>query len=278
MLRTTLVRLDARTCTCCSAQHPPHRQRHALHRPLRPGGGPALRRASSRAGPRRCAPLPVQYADFGALAAPRRRERPADRAAAVVAPAARRHAAPAGPAHGPAPARELPAHLARAWRWTSRPRSPRSWWPSARREGFTSYMTLLAAWQALLHRYSGPDGHRRRHAHRQPHAARAAAAHRLRGPLGGAAHGPGRRPHLPRAARPRARGVSGRADPPGRALRATRRGALPAARHRPRPHDRHRLRAPQRHGPATAAAARPARSAWSTCRARPCSGAPRCRT
>ena len=36
------------------------------------------------------------------------------------------------------------------------------------REGATLFMTLLAAFQALLARYTGQDGRRRRHAHRRP--------------------------------------------------------------------------------------------------------------
>ena len=113
-----------------------------------------------------------------------------------------------------------------------------------KREGFTSYMTLLAAWQALLHRYSGQTDivvgtpiANRTLPELQPLIGYVAHSVALRTDLGG---DPTFRELLGRVREVMLR----RAEPPGRALRAARRGAVPPARHRPRPHDGQRLRAP----------------------------------
>ena len=71
--------------------------------------------------------------------------------------------------------------------------------------GVTLFMTLLAAFQVLLHRYTGQDDVVVGTHDRRPHPRRARAADRLLRQHPGAAHRPRRRPHLPRAARPRPR-------------------------------------------------------------------------
>ena len=107
----------------------------------------------------------------------------------------------AGAAHRPAPPGR--ARLPRRHRCVVG--CPGGTWPraaprSARANGATLFMALLAAFDALLARYTRPGRHRGRHAGRRPQPRRRSRADRLLRQHPGAAHRPRRRPDLRRAA------------------------------------------------------------------------------
>ena len=103
----------------------------------------------------------------------------------------------------------------------------------SRREGATLFMTLLAAFQVLLHRYSGQEDI----AVGTPIAGR--AAHRTRGAdwllrqHAGTALQPRGQSRIHRVARTGARDRAGRLHASGSTLREARRGTLPQPRHQP---------------------------------------------
>ena len=96
-----------------------------------------------------------------------------------------------------------------------------------RRTGATLFMMLLAAFQALLRRYSGQDGPRGRHAGRRPRPRRAGGADRPLRQHAGAARRPRRRTRRFRELLGAGCGDarSARLRPPGPAVRAAGRGA-----------------------------------------------------
>ena len=228
----------------------PHRRPTAGRWRPRPRAGGALRRLhAGRAGAAARAAGPVRRlralaARAGCRARRSTRQLAYWRAAARRRAAAARAAAPTGRARRcRAPrrrerVRRLRAPLADALR------------ALGRRDGATLFMTLLAAFQALLARDAGQDRHRGRHADRQPQPARDRGADRLL------------RQHARRCAptcratRPSASCSRGcattarRLRPPGRAVRAAGRGAAAGARPRASPlfqvHARDQTRRPSR--------------------------------
>ncbi|RKH50973.1 non-ribosomal peptide synthetase/type I polyketide synthase, partial [Corallococcus llansteffanensis] len=152
VLRTTLVRLDTQVHMLMVSIH--HIVCDTLSVALFVQELGQLYDAFLQGRPSPLPPLPVQYADFGAwqrqsisearlpeqeqwwrqrlAGMPRQIDLPTDRPRPALCPLTSARMTVEFP---PALARELSAF--------------------ARREGFTAYMTVLAAWQTLLHRYSG---------------------------------------------------------------------------------------------------------------------------
>ncbi|RKH18541.1 amino acid adenylation domain-containing protein, partial [Corallococcus sp. CA041A] len=152
VLRTTLVRVDTRLHLLLCGIH--HIVSDTLSIALFVQELGQLYDAFLQGRPSPLPPLPVQYADFGAwqrdsiaggrlpeqdqgwrqrlAGMPRKLDLPTDRPRPTESPLTSERMTVEFP---PALARELVAF--------------------ARREGFTGYMTVLAAWQTLLHRYSG---------------------------------------------------------------------------------------------------------------------------
>ena len=169
--------------------------------------GGALRGAGRPGRPSPLPELPIQYADFAAW-----QRRPAGgrgrskRELAYWRERAGRRPAAARAAHRPAAARGADASAARRVpvRAAARRSSPAPCRRSAGEQGATLFMTLLAAFQALLARFAGqedvvvgsPVAGRNRAGDR--------GADRLLRQHPGAAHRPRGRPDLPRAAAPRA--------------------------------------------------------------------------
>ena len=101
------------------------------------------------------------------------------------------------------------------------------------REGATPFMTLLAAFQALLRRYSGQDDFAVGVAGRQPQPARDRGPDRLLREHARAPDRPRRRPDLPDAAGPGPRHGARGLRAPGAAVRQARRGAPAGPRPEP---------------------------------------------
>ena len=139
------------------AHHAPHRHRRLVDRRAGARAGGALRRLRARRGPSPLPELPVQYADFAVWQRELARGRGAGGASS-----------PTGASSWPAlpPLLELPTDRPRpavqtlprrrGRRLLLGRRSTRRSRRSAGGEGATLFMTLLAAFQALLGRYTGP--------------------------------------------------------------------------------------------------------------------------
>ena len=224
-VRAALLRLAERGAPA-AARHAPHRLRRLVDRRAGPRAVRALRRCSRRRGlaAARAAGPVRRLRPLAAALARRRGARGASSPTGASSSPARR--ALELPADRPRPrGAELPRRgAARGLR--SPPDSSRTCERSARREGATLFMTLLAAFQALLHRYTGQDDSRR-HPGRRPRPRGDRGADRLLRQHPGAARRPRGRSRLPRAAGAGARDGARGLRPPGPALRAAGRGAAP---------------------------------------------------